>query len=83
MQAQENLAKQLKKIAARTHGQVPEVRTVYGKQLLMMKNTSAMLKLPSIIGTPAQDQDPASSTFGQWFSMVDLSEVDGSDPIKG
>lgn len=78
MQAQEALQKILQRIAAGTHGQVPEVRTIMGRQLLFLRQHTELFALPYLQSENIQDLTEGSPTFGEDFFMVDVDLVDGS-----
>ena len=82
MQAQEALRKVLKKIAASVNGQQENVRTVYGRQVNLIHQSTPILMLPQLESNVLQDQDPGSTTFGKFYTMVDIDAVDGDSVIK-
>lgn len=73
MQAQEALQKQLRKIAAATHGQVSEVRTFQGRQLMFLQQNSQLLLLPYI------ESDNLQNSVGTPFFMVNIDPVNGTE----
>lgn len=82
MQAQEALQKLLRKIATGAFGQVPEVRTIQGRQLMFLSNAPAIFALPYTESDDLQETDLASPNFGEYFFMVDFDAVDGGRRIR-
>jgi hypothetical protein len=83
MQSLESLQKQLRKIAAGTHGQVPEVRTVFGRQISMLRNASQIFMLPYSESEPLQNYDPTDPNFGQFILMLGVDGLGGDSPLGG
>lgn len=74
--------KLLKSLSAGTSGQVHNVRTIMGRQLLFHNSPTKLHLLPSIESTPLQNIDPESEDFGNFIFMVGVDSVDGGAPIK-
>lgn len=72
MQSLEAFQQALKRISARTHGQLPDVRSVMGRQLTYLKDSSAMALLPHQKAKVLQDHDPDSPTYTQFYFMVGI-----------
>lgn len=77
MQAQEALQKILRRIASGTHGQVPEVRTFMGRQLLFLRQNTELFALPYVQSEDLQDLEPGSPDFGSDFFIIDIDDIDG------
>lgn len=79
MYALEQLHKIIKTIAAKTHGQVGGVRTVQGRQLIFMKESTPIMLLPNI---QADDlMVPSGANLGKFYSMVDVDPVDSPNAV--
>jgi hypothetical protein len=77
MQAQKRLQDWVKELARRTHGQTGDTRLVFGRQLTFMHNASQMAQFPMGDAIQMQDMVSGSSTFGMFYSCVDIDVVDG------
>jgi hypothetical protein len=77
----EAIQKQIKKLAAGTFGQVPEVRSFMGRQLMFLNNSSQLFILPAAPAITVQVNDPASPINGMDLFVVDLDQIDGGNPI--
>lgn len=84
-QTLDSLKKQLEKIAAGTHGQLPNVRTFQGRQLLTLQHQQYFHLLPHVLH-PANRQslqvtDLTSTNYGMFYGMVDLDGVDNGSLV--
>lgn len=81
----ENLQKQLAKIAAAATGQVSNVRTIAGRQLLFLNQNQGIMLLPQLEIPDdegiTQVMDATSPNYGKSYTMVDLDKVDNGDSL--
>jgi hypothetical protein len=77
MHAETNLKNWIKELSARTHGQTGNVKTVFGRQLIFLKDSSKIMQLPNLGTISMQDLDLASPTYGMYYAAVDIDRVDG------
>jgi hypothetical protein len=87
MNSIEALRKQLRKIAASTHGQTENVRTIQGRQMFFLNHQQAMFLLPHLAPTDGGEQgkvqvkDPNDVNFGKFYVLVDVDPVDSGTSI--
>lgn len=77
-EAIEILRKQHRTIAALTFGQVPQVRTIFGRQIMLYQRTSPLFMLPYQESDSLQVLDTMSAHFGEPWGLLDMDPMDTS-----
>lgn len=83
MQQIDTIRKVLQGIAAQSHGQVPQVRTVQGRQMYFLNQQQGLLLLPHLPadGEALQVLDPEDADFGKSYFLYGISPVDHTDYV--